>query len=83
MEDISTPEFILKKDLEDSLDSTGPKNEEGLEKNETDELSVTIFGWGNTVNGELGLGGLEEEHISDPTKINVPAGRVKSSIYSN
>lgn len=28
-----------------------------------------IFGWGNTVNGELGLGGIEEQHILLPRQI--------------
>lgn len=28
-----------------------------------------IFGWGNTVDGELGLGGIEEQHILLPRQI--------------
>lgn len=28
-----------------------------------------IFGWGNTVDGELGLGGIEEQHILFPRQI--------------
>jgi hypothetical protein len=29
-----------------------------------------MFCWGNTVNGELGLGGIEEEHILLPRELN-------------
>ncbi|XP_069702468.1 probable E3 ubiquitin-protein ligase HERC4 isoform X3 [Periplaneta americana] len=29
-----------------------------------------MFCWGNTVNGELGLGGIEEEHILSPRELN-------------
>jgi E3 ubiquitin-protein ligase HERC4 len=29
-----------------------------------------MFCWGNTVNGELGLGGIEEEHILAPRELN-------------
>lgn len=28
-----------------------------------------MFSWGNTVNGELGLGGIEDNHILSPTEI--------------
>jgi hypothetical protein len=28
-----------------------------------------MFCWGNTVNGELGLGGIEEEHILSPREL--------------
>lgn len=28
-----------------------------------------MFCWGNTVNGELGLGGIEENHILSPAEI--------------
>lgn len=28
-----------------------------------------MFCWGNTVNGELGLGGIEENHILSPEEI--------------
>jgi len=31
--------------------------------------SLTMFCWGNTVNGELGLGGIEENHILSPEEI--------------
>jgi len=30
----------------------------------------SILGWGSTVNGELGLGGIEEDSIDAPRKIN-------------
>ena len=30
----------------------------------------SIFGWGNTVDGELGLGGIEEQHIPLPHEIS-------------
>jgi alpha-tubulin suppressor-like RCC1 family protein len=29
-----------------------------------------MFCWGNTVNGELGLGGIEEEHVLLPRELN-------------
>jgi E3 ubiquitin-protein ligase HERC4 len=29
-----------------------------------------MFCWGNTVNGELGLGGIDEEHILSPRELN-------------
>jgi hypothetical protein len=35
-------------------------------KSEFDDM----FCWGNTVNGELGLGGIEEEHILLPRELN-------------
>lgn len=28
-----------------------------------------LYGWGNTVDGELGLGGIEENHILEPREI--------------
>ena len=28
-----------------------------------------MFAWGSTVNGELGLGGIEEENIITPTRL--------------
>lgn len=27
---------------------------------------MKMFGWGSTIHGELGLGGIEEEHILSP-----------------
>lgn len=29
-----------------------------------------MYGWGSTIHGELGLGGIEEEHILTPTVLN-------------
>lgn len=31
--------------------------------------SLTMFCWGNTVNGELGLGGIEANHVLSPEEI--------------
>lgn len=29
-----------------------------------------MYGWGSTIHGELGLGGIEEEHILSPRVLN-------------
>jgi alpha-tubulin suppressor-like RCC1 family protein len=41
-----------------------------------------MFGWGNTVNGELGLGGIEEEHVLSPRELNFSkATNIKESEF--
>lgn len=73
MEDLSNNDIkasSLKKDLEESL-----KEELSLPKT----ANKTVIVWGNTVHGELGLGGIEQEHICHPTRLGFTA-RIKSSI---
>lgn len=45
--------------------------------------SLTMFCWGNTVNGELGLGGIEENHILSPEEITNfdSINNIKSGMY--
>lgn len=40
-----------------------------------------MFGWGNSLNGELGLGGIEDERITSPRKVSANFGKspVKNS----
>jgi E3 ubiquitin-protein ligase HERC4 len=41
-----------------------------------------MFCWGNTVNGELGLGGIEEEYILSPRELNFSkATNIKESEF--
>jgi len=41
-----------------------------------------MFCWGNTVNGELGLGGIEEEHVLSPREQNFSkATNIKGSEF--
>ncbi len=62
MEDLSSTDVALKRDLENSLDmSSSPAVTNEMDKLEKTSssiannlFSITIFGWGNTVNGELG-----------------------------
>jgi len=72
MEDLSKTDLkssTLKKDIEEPLNDV-------LSLPETS--NKTVFAWGNTINGELGLGGIEEEHINKPTRLEFTA-RIKSS----
>lgn len=60
------------------------KDLENISDGDEDKIlrSITMFCWGNTVNGELGLGGIEENHILSPEEItnfesvnNIKAGK--------
>lgn len=50
------------------------------ESGEADGFSTAVFAWGTTVNGDLGLGGIEEDHVVEPARVEFPDGRVKSSM---
>jgi alpha-tubulin suppressor-like RCC1 family protein len=54
----------LKKDLEDSL------REQVASSSAASRGKKTLFVWGNTVNGELGLGGIEEHFVSEPRRLD-------------
>lgn len=43
---------------------------------------VKVFCFGNTQNGELGLGGIEEEHILNPRKQRLPHDRRKYTVIN-
>lgn len=34
------------------------------------ELDKNMFCWGSTIHGELGLGGIEEEHVLSPREVD-------------
>lgn len=46
-----------------------------------------MYCWGNTVNGELGLGGIEQDHIFSPVEHNfkqagsVMQGKIKNLFF--
>lgn len=73
MEDLSQPES--QRNRRQSLGSSENVKTEKF----TETFNTAVFAWGSTVDGELGLGGLEEDHIAEPTRLDIPAGRVKSS----
>lgn len=82
MEDLSNVSFTLQKNIEGLMDKS-PVSPVMMEEDNSEKVTYnnpTIFCWGNTVNGELGLGGLEEEHVSEPRGLNFSTGGcVKSS----
>jgi len=49
--------------------SAGPRS--GFEPSPFSQGSSRIFCWGNTTNGELGLGGIEENHILVPREVHL------------
>jgi hypothetical protein len=65
---------VVMEDLSTELDSS---NDHGGNKKTSETFSTIVFAWGNTVDGELGLGGLEEEFICQPTQLSFPAGTAR------
>lgn len=60
----------------DILNRTESNEEEGYQFSSSLEWQQAkspfesfLFGWGNTVDGELGLGGIEDQHILVPRQI--------------
>ncbi|XP_014250141.1 probable E3 ubiquitin-protein ligase HERC4 isoform X2 [Cimex lectularius] len=44
-------------------------------------ITITVmFGWGNTANGELGLGGIEEQYVLSPRELPFPHAQTVKSI---
>lgn len=39
-------------------------------RNDIGKIYTKMFGWGSTVHGELGLGGIEDEHILSPRSLD-------------
>ncbi|OXA56991.1 putative E3 ubiquitin-protein ligase HERC4 [Folsomia candida] len=82
MEDLSNVSFTLQKNIEGLMDKS-PVSPVMMEEDNSEKVTYnnpTIFCWGNTVNGELGLGGLEEEHVSEPRGLNFSTGGCVKSI---
>lgn len=45
-----------------------------ISSNDTDNGVTVMFCWGNTANGELGLGGIEDQHILAPREVQFRHG---------
>lgn len=78
MDTVSSQENHVIKGSQSSQDLQSQQNQliddgEGGDSDESVSISTTtkhVFGWGSTVNGELGLGGIEDDFVDTPTKIN-------------
>lgn len=55
----------------------GPQSET-LPSSYVSKEAQAMYCWGNTANGELGLGGIEEQHILAPREVNFSGSNVKS-----
>ena len=63
-------------------ESTSVQLSSTLEERDSPE-PMKVFGWGNTLHGELGVGGIEEDHISSPTAVKFPDQVSKPRVCSS
>lgn len=55
---------------ESEMDQSARKSTGSLEwQNNRSPYQSFLYGWGNTQDGELGLGGIEENHILEPREV--------------
>jgi len=52
-------------------------------QSKSSDCQKSLFVWGNTVNGELGLGGIEEHFIADPRRLEFSTKVASSTMISN